>query len=196
MKGMWIGFALFAAAPAAVAQTAPLAVPSADVQITQAVLPLPEDLRDSASVLGYSPDGKLVSLRNGAGSMTCLANNPRFDRFHVACYHKSLEPFMARGRALRQEGVTGDSVDVYRFREAKQGTLRMPTAPALLYSLSGTKDAYDPVTNTAKARSLYVIYVPYATGASTGLSEVPARGTPWVMNPGTPKAHIMFVPSM
>jgi hypothetical protein len=177
------------------AQTAP-AVPAPDVQITQAVLPLPEDLRDSATVLGYSAEGTLIPLRSGTGSMICLANNPRLERFHVACYHKSLEPFMSRGRELRTKGVLGDSVDAVRFREVKAGTLKMPTSPALLYSLSGGKDAYDPATKTAKARSLYVIYIPFATGATTGLSEVPARGTPWVMNPGTPKAHIMFVPSM
>lgn len=34
------------------------------------------------------------------------------------------------------------------------------------------------------------------TTESTGLSAIPARDTPWVMNAGTPKAHIMFVPSM
>jgi hypothetical protein len=196
MKHLSITGALMVLTQHASAQGAPLSVPPPEVQITQAVLPLPEDLRDSASVLGYSADGKLVTLRRGAGSMICLANNPRFERFHVACYHKSLEPFMARGRQLRTQGVTGDSVDVYRFREAKRGALKLPTTPALLYSLSGTKDAYDPATKTANARSLYVIYVPYATGATTGLSEVPARGTPWVMNPGTPKAHIMFVPTL
>ena len=196
MKLLSIAGAMIVLAQHAGAQAAPLSVPPPEIQITQAVLPLPEDLRDSASVLGYASDGTLVPLRRGTGAMICLANNPRFDRFHVACYHKSLEPFMARGRELRRKGVTGDSVDVYRFREAKQGTLKLPTTPALLYSLSGGKDAYDPATRTANARALYVIYVPYATGASTGLSETPARGTPWVMNPGTPKAHIMFVPTM
>ena len=196
MKRTPLALAIVALTANAASAQAPLTVPSSEVQITQAVLPLPEDLRNSASVLGYSADGKLVSLRRGSGSMICLANNPRFERFHVACYHKSLEPFMARGRELRSQGVTGDTVDVVRFREAKAGTLKLPTTPALLYSLSGAKDAYDPATKSAKARSLYVIYIPYATGETTGLSEVPARGTPWVMNPGTPKAHIMFVPSM
>lgn len=197
MKGTFLTFALVTiSAHTVAAQSTPLVVPPAETQITQAVLPLPEDMRDSASVLGYSTDGKLVSLRKGSGAMICLANNPRFERFHVACYHKSLEPFMARGRELRSLGVMGDSIDVVRFREAKDGKLKMPVTPASLYSLSGGKDAYDPATKTAKARALFVIYVPYATGASLGLSEVPARGTPWVMNPGTPKAHIMFVPSM
>jgi hypothetical protein len=198
MKGMLsLGFLLLGAAlESATAQSAPAAIPSADEQITQAVLPLPADLRANASVLGYGADGKMVSLRNGSGGMTCLANNPQGTRFHVACYHKSLEPFMARGRELRTQGVINDQVDSVRFREAKEGKLKLPGAPALLYSLTGDKDAYDAATKTAKGRSLFVVYIPYATSETTGLSAVPARGTPWVMNPGTPKAHIMFVPTM
>ena len=177
----------------AAADAAPL---SADEQMTQAVLPLPAEMRAHASVLGYSPEGKLTLLRNGNGSMTCLANDPRSARFHVACYHKSLEPFMARGRALRAQGVKGDMVDSVRFREAREGKLKLPDAPALLYSLTGEKDAYDPATKSARARALFVVYMPYATSETTGLSAVPAQGTPWVMFPGTPKAHIMFVPKM
>jgi hypothetical protein len=36
---------------------------------------------------------------------TCLASDPAVARFHVACYHHSLEPFMACGRALREQGI-------------------------------------------------------------------------------------------
>ena len=174
----------------------PAQVPSAEEQITQAVLPLPNDLRATATVLGFGSDGKLSTLRSGTGGMTCIANDPKGPRFHVACYHKAMEPFMARGRELRAQGVTGDQVDSVRFREAREGKLKLPTQPSVLYSLSGNKDAYDPATKTAKGTPLFVVYMPYATTESTGLSAIPARGTPWVMNPGTPKAHIMFVPSM
>jgi hypothetical protein len=171
------------------------AVPPAEQQIAAAVLPLPADLRASATVLGYSPDGRLVTLRDGAGAMTCLASNPKMERFHVACYHKSLEPFMARGRELRAQGVAGDQVDTVRFREARSGKLKLPKEPALLYSLTG--GTFDPATGTATgARPLFVVYIPFATAESTGLSAVAARGTPWIMFPGTPKAHIMFTPSM
>jgi len=38
--------------------------------------------------------------------------------------------------------------------------------------------------------------MPGATTASTGLSAKPAEGTPWIMFPGTPKAHIMLTPKM
>ena len=29
-----------------------------------------------------------------------------------------------------------------------------------------------------------------------GLSTTPVEGAPWIMHPGTPKAHIMFAPRM
>ena len=170
-------------------------VPPAAQQIAAAVLPLPADLRASATVMGYAPDGRFVTLRDGAGAMTCLASNPKMEGFHVACYHKSLEPFMARGRELRAQGVTGVRVDSVRFREARAGTLKLPKEPALLYSLTG--GSFDPATGaTTGSRPLFVVYMPYATAESTGLSTVGARGVPWIMFPGTPKAHIMFTPSM
>jgi hypothetical protein len=171
------------------------AVPPAAQQIAAAVLPLPADLREGATVMGYTSDGRFVTLRDGAGAMTCLATNPKMERFHVACYHKSLEPFMARGRELRAQGVTGPQVDSVRFREARAGTLKLPKEPALLYSLTG--GSFDPATGaTTGSRPLFVVYMPYATAESTGLSAVAARGAPWIMLPGTPKAHIMFTPSM
>jgi len=170
---------------------------TAEQQITVAVLPLPADMRAGATVLGYGADGKLASLRKGTGDMTCLAPNKGMPRFHVACYHNSLEPFMARGRALRTSGVTGDAVDSARFREIKSGKLAMPKTPASLYSLTGDWTTLDTVALTTKgARPLFVIYIPFATAQTTGLSDRPARGTPWLMGAGTPKAHIMFVPEM
>jgi hypothetical protein len=175
------------------AQTA--AIAPAQEQIAAAVLPLPADARATATVLGYGSDGKLTVLRKGSGSMTCLADDPKAAQFHVACYHDSMEPFMFRGRELRASGVTGTQVDSVRFREAKAGTLKLPNQPASLYSLTG--GTFDPKTGTAPwARRLYVVYIPYATAASTGLSDKPQENGPWIMFAGTPKAHIMFTPRM
>jgi hypothetical protein len=165
-------------------------------QIAAAVLPLPADYRAGATVLGYAPDGKMTTLRKGTGTMTCLADDPKAPEFHVACYHESMEPFMARGRELRMSGVTGTQVDSVRFREAKSGTLKIPTAASTLYSLTGGS-GFDPKTQTAPgARHLYVVYIPYATSLTTGLSDKRQENGPWIMNAGTPKAHIMFTPRM
>ena len=179
--------------------TAPPSAPvlTVEQQITVAVLPLPSEMRAGATVLGYAADGKLTPLRKGTGDMTCLAPNKSTPRFHVACYHNSLEPFMARGRALRTSGVTGDAVDSARFREIKAGKLAVPKGPASLYSLTGDWATLDASALTANgARRLFVVYIPFATAQTTGLSDKPARGTPWIMGAGTPKAHIMFVPEM
>lgn len=189
------GATLSAQQPATVA--APVVV-SASKQIASATMPLPAEFRDSARVLGYRTATTLETLREGTGPFTCLASDPKVNRFHVACYHQSLEPFMARGRALRASGITAiEKVDSARFAEIRSGKLKMPTQPAALYSLSGPPTSFDTLTGAITgARSLFVIYTPDATGKTTGLSEKPVQNAPWIMFPGTPKAHIMFVPTM
>jgi hypothetical protein len=182
------------AAQAPAAQPA-VVIPSSAEQIAGAVLPLPADLRTTATVLGYGADGKMTLLRKGTGEMTCLASDPRQKEFHAACYHNDMEPFMARGRALRASGVTGGQVDTVRFKEVKQGKIKLPKAPSALSQVFG--ESYDPAKNEViKPQTLYVIYIPYATGKSTGLAERPFGKAPWVMFPGTPKAHLMFTPGM
>lgn len=183
---------LIATASTALAQ-APT-VPPPDVQIAAAVLPLPEPMRATARVLGYDSHLKLGVIREGKG-MVCLANNPAGETFHVACYHESMEPFMARGRELRSTGTVGPQVDSVRFREAKSGKLKLPDGPSALYTLTG--GAFEARTNTAPgAKLLYVVYIPYATSESTGLPARPSGTQPWLMGGGTPKAHIMFTPVM
>ena len=178
------------------AAAAPAVIPPRDQQIAAAVLPLAESQRGGARVWGYGPDGVLVELRSGTGNMTCIADDPKDNRFHVACYHNSMEPFMARGRELRAQGARQQAVDSVRRAEVASGRIRMPAA-ASLFSLTGPAGSYDAATNTTRgANRLFVIYVPNATAESVGVSATPARGTPWIMHPGTPNAHIMFVPDM
>jgi len=180
-------------APALRAQTkaGSVTVPPAARQIAAAVTALPEELRAGAAVLGYSPQNKLVTLRAGQNDMICLAQPPADTSFHSACYHKSMEPFMARGRELREQGVKGAQVDTVRFAEVKSGKLKMPTQPSMLYQIFGGK--FDPTTEKVTGGEwLYVTYMPFATPASSGLSAKPSQKGPWIMYPGTPKAHIMF----
>ena len=165
---------------------------SSEDQIAEAILAAPEDSRDGATVVGWK-DGKVVTLRQGTNEFVCLAHTPGAPRYSVACYHKDLEPFMARGRALTAAGITGQVRIDTREREVADGTLPMPREARTLYVLSG--DGFDPESGEVENPYLrYVIYVPYATPESTGLSTRGSAGVPWLMNAGTAGAHIMINP--
>ncbi|CAN5547159.1 hypothetical protein BH09GEM1_BH09GEM1_09420 [soil metagenome] len=172
------------------------AIATASWQIAAAVTPLPEELKADATVLGsQAPGGPLVTLRAGKNDMICLAPDPAAKSFHSACYHKAMEPFMARGRSLRATGVKGAQVDTVRFAEVKSGKLKVPAQPSMLYQIFG--GTFDEASGKVTGGSLlYVTYVPFATTASTGITSKPSDKSPWLMFPGTPKAHIMFSVSM
>lgn len=168
-------------------------VPAPDVQIAAAVLAAPEERRADATVMGYDAQGVLVTLRKGTNDLVCLSDKPGDEAFSVACYHKDLEPFMARGRELIAQGIKGKERDEMRWKEIESGKLSMPRDPRTLYVLSGT--AYDPATQTVTTPYLrWVMYWPFATAESTGLSTKPAANAPWLMFPGTPGAHVMISP--
>jgi hypothetical protein len=189
-------FAMIATASVAAAQHAHVMSPTA--QIAAAVSALPEEFRADATVLGYTAGSTGLShLRQGKGPFICLADDPKDERFHVACYHNSLEAFMARGRELRAGGVQGSAVDSARFAEINTGKLIMPKQPAALYSITTQPANVNHETGVITGgRPLYVIYVPFATSESTGLPKKPTQNMPWIMQPGSPKAHIMFSPTM
>jgi hypothetical protein len=178
--------------PQARAEDAPL---PPEAIISAAVLPAPPELRDSATVLGWREDGGVEVLRQGSGELTCLADTPGDARFHVACYHKALEPFMARGRELRAKGVEREEILRIREEEIVGGRLAMPTGPSALYSLTAPVEDYDSATGKLDGGTrVSVVYIPFATEASTGLPPEPVTpGGPWLMSPGKPWAHIMVV---
>ncbi|UJH92187.1 hypothetical protein LZ575_06320 [Antarcticibacterium sp. 1MA-6-2] len=167
-----------------------------EVQITTAVLPAPEQLREGAMVYGYDKQGKMIILREGTNNLVCIADDPTRKGISVSCYSKKLDPFMSRGRALAAEGKSETEKREIRRKEAESGELILPDAPSMTYIFSGTEENYDRSTGELKDGSLrYVIYIPYATVESTGLPDKPhAPGMPWLMDPGTHRAHIMITP--
>jgi len=162
-------------------------------QISSATLPAPADRRAAATVLGYDDMGTLTTLRSGFNEFVCLADNPADHAFSVACYHEDLEPFMARGRQLLAQGITGMTRIQTREREVASGTLTMPREPRTLYVIEGSGfDADSGVITDAYTR--WVVYTPFATPESSGLSTEPSEGGPWLMMPGMAGAHIMITP--
>ena len=170
--------------------------PDPEAQINAAVMAAPEEARAGAAVYGYTNKGNLVLLREGTNPLICLADDPNREGFQTACYHKDLEPFMARGRELKAEGKSSGEVFDIREAEAKAGKLKMPEQPTTLHLLEGPGGKYDPETGQVTgAYYRYVVYIPWATAESTGLPTQPTvRGGPWIMDPGTHRAHIMISP--
>lgn len=171
-------------------------VASEEVQIKTAVLAAPQEQRENATVMGYSSSGELVVLRKGTNGMICLADDPNQKGLNVSCYHKDLEPFMARGRELKKEGKSFKEIFDMREEEVKSGKLKMPAQPTTLYVYTANDENFNTSTGEIKDGYLrYVVYIPYATAESTGLPLKPDfAGQPWIMDPGTHRAHIMISP--
>ena len=74
--------------------------------ISLSVSPLQDAEKDGATVI-RDQGGEWVTLREGSGTFVCIADDLSDDRFRATCYHKSLEPYMARGRELRKQGIDG-----------------------------------------------------------------------------------------
>lgn len=177
----------------AYAQTAP----SKDIQIKMALLAAPEDQRENATVYGYDTDGDIILLRQGSNQTVCLGDDPAREGLSVASYHISAQPFMTRGWELKKEGKTFQEIFDIREAESKDGKLQLPDQGSVLNAL--TADEADVNWATGEANNTYtrsVIYIPWATAESTGLPLSPAGpGLPWIMNPGTHRAHIMINPA-
>ncbi|MDH3734579.1 MAG: hypothetical protein OEU54_13705 [Gemmatimonadota bacterium] len=154
--------------------------------LERAVLPLPVSERAAATVMVVEDDVARV-VKEGSGEFICLGDTPGDDRFQAACYHRGLEPYMARGRELRREGLTGRESIQTRWEEIEAGDLEMP-AHGMLHQVFAGPD-WDG--SLESANRLTVIYVPYATAEELGLPSARAEG-PWIMFPGSPTAHIMI----
>lgn len=171
-------------------------IPTEKAQIALAVLAAPEEGRKDAKVYGYSADGQWTVLREGTNEYICIADDPLQKGFQVSCYHKALEPFMERGRELKKEGKSFREIFDTREEEVKSGKLYMPEKGATLYVLTAEEQDMDIVKGKVNNTHFrYVVYIPYATVESTGLPLKPeAPGMPWIMDPGTHRAHIMITP--
>lgn len=166
-------------------------------QIACAVLAAPMEAREGAKVYGYDESGNFTTLKDGFNNFICIADDPTKDGFQVVSYHNSLEPMMARGRALTMEGRSRGEKEKVREEEAKSGLMKLPETPAALHIYFGENGFFNTETNNIEnAKYRYVVYIPYATQETTGLSLKPNQPShPWLMFPGKYNAHIMITPN-
>ncbi|MEQ8303383.1 MAG: hypothetical protein RIB47_08335 [Cyclobacteriaceae bacterium] len=171
------------------------AFPSEAAQMSGALAAAPDAKKENAKVYGFTKAGEFIVLREGTNDLICLADDPNQKGFNSACYHNTLEPFMARGRELKKEGKSFKEIFDIREAEVKAGKLEMP-ANTSLFVLYGPDEVFNAETGEVTGANLRsVVYIPFATSESTGLPLKPAApGMPWIMDPGTHRAHIMITP--
>jgi len=165
------------------------AVQSVDDQITEAVSPLPKELRAGATVVTYDPStGDRKVLRPGTNSIECQPKNPA-DGF-IRCYHESIAPRQAMEAKLRAQKKSDKEIQAAITAATKDGTLKPPVPGSMSYRLTN-KDGV--------IKRLWIVSVPYATPETIGVSTASQRDAalkghplPWMMLPGTAGAHIMI----
>ena len=158
-------------------------------EIAQALLPLPEDLRPTATVYKYDrKTGERIVLRKGTGYVECMPRDPE-DGF-TRCMNVVSAPRRDMAAKLKAQGKSEAEVNEALAAATKAGTLKPTPFGTLSYRLYGKKD---------RIQLLWVLSVPGATPESIGVSAAPQRdnalsgnGRPWLMLPGTPGAHIMI----
>lgn len=157
-------------------------------EITQATLPLPEDLRAGATVYKYDPKtGERIVLRKGTNFAECV---PRGADGFTWCYNKVTGPRRDMSAKLRAQGKSDEEISAAVAAATKAGTLQPTPFGTMSYRLYGKKD---------RIQLLWVLSVPGATAESIGVSDASHRedaiggdGVPWLMQAGTPGAHIMI----
>ncbi|MEQ8582878.1 MAG: hypothetical protein RIC30_11930 [Marinoscillum sp.] len=165
---------------------------SAQTNLEWATLAAPEAHRENATVYGYDENGTFVLLREGSNHLVCIGDDPAKEGFSVVAYHKDLDPFMARGRELKAMGKSLDEIFATREAEAQSGQLVIPDKSTLTVYQADLDENGSPINPYLR----YVVYIPFATAEETGLPTGPmSDGGPWIMDPGTHRAHIMITPA-
>lgn len=150
----------------------------------RALLPLPESLRDGASVVAFDAEWNRRVLRQGTSDLACVSEAPFMGAQYAVCQHESAEPFWVMGMRLGAEGKTAEEIDEARIEAMRTGRLSPPDSGTARYFLIGGREE--------NLLPIMIISLPNATGASTGLSTKPDALRPWLMHAGTPSAHVMM----
>ena len=170
LSAILVAFGIPATAPA---QTA-------EELVAEAIIPLPDHQKDDATVVRYEADGRRTVLRQGSNAMVCEPDAPA-PGVRVWCYDESFVPRMNEVAKLRARGERNALVVVDAAHAA--GTVPNANMGSLMRFWSGPDRQH--------ARRMTIIWVPGATGDSTGLPIEPSAGRAWLMCPAGPRAHIM-----
>lgn len=167
--------------------TAPVAAQSEAAIVELAVRPLPEDMRADATVFRYDDDGRREVLRRGTNHVEC---SPQDERGFTVCYPRSTAAWRDHRAKLAAEGLSGDELQAAMAEAERAGTIEPVPFGSIIYRLYEEDD---------RIKLLWVVRLPGASSAELGMptssqrdNALAGRGLPWMMNEGTPGAHLMI----
>ncbi len=182
MKCLALASCVLLASPTLLA--AQSAASSAEEQIAEALLPLPEDLSSGAMVVAYDENGTRTVLREGTNGIFCTPNEEPPPAFTVYCRPiatlEAIDAFhewLAEGKSMEESfSLLSAAQEAGRLPSPEHGTIW-----------------YRVISSDGEEMFLaHAIWIPNATAESTGLSAEPKEEHPWLMLAGTPNAHVML----
>ena len=149
---------------------------------SKAVLALPANLRDGASVIKWKSDFTYDTLKKGTNDQVCydLSGYPKHPPFTVECTVMGNLDRVAQN--LKFEAMGDKTKDALDSAE-KDGSRLKPVYGSVWYHFMGADQEH--------ARMHMTIAVPGATTQSMGLPDKAGQGRVWIMNAGTTTAHLM-----
>jgi len=155
-----------------------------DPAVETALLAAPANLREGATVIKWKPDFTYDTLKKGTTRLVCYDRSgfPEQQPFSVEC--TSIANLDRVAQNLKFE-ASGDKVKTKALLDAAEsdGTRVKPEYGSVWYHMLGADREH--------ARAHMTIAVPGATTQSIGLPDNNKQGTVWIMNAGTPTAHLM-----
>ena len=156
--------------------------------IALSVRPLPEDLRADATVFRYDPaTGERIVLRQGTNHVEC---RPKDEEGFTRCGPTATASRNDLSSKLRAQGLSDEDVTAALADAEKKGLINPRIYGAMNYRLYDEPD---------RIQLLWIISLPNATPEQLGMpggaqrtNAINGMGSPWLMDPGTPGAHLMI----
>ena len=152
--------------------------------IATALLGLPANVREGATVIKWKPDQTYDTLQKGTNGLVCYDRSgfPLQQPFSIECTSIANLDRAAQNRKFE---AAGDKAKTQALLDAaeKDGTRAKPEFGSVWYHLRGPDKEH--------ARPHMTIAVPGATAQSMGLPDKRTQNSIWIMNAGTSTAHLM-----
>ena len=158
---------------------------ASQVDVDNALLAAPANLKDQATVVKWKPDFTYSTLRKGTNRLVCYDRSgfPEQQPFSIECTSIANLDRVAQNMKFEAAGDRAKTQAMIDAAE-KDGTRVKPEFGSVWYHVLGADKDH--------THNHITIAVPGATSQSLGLPDNGKQGGVWIMNAGTTTAHLMI----